>query len=248
MRRPGRRWAAAPALALVVTASAAACGSGTPASTPTTTTVTPTTTTVVPAASLRQMLLTAADFPVGWAPLNDSGGPSKLTGCSFHKLVNGVLAKSSAAFGAPSGFPEWREELDDVGSGAAQGVLTRAIATLDGCHSLQLPGSNGQVTNLTLTPVSVPTVGNQSGAWSLTGQIQGTGFTFYVMLARFGSIGGTFFYGVVGSGGESQFQTLAEKAGVRVESVQGSPTGPTGGTGVTGGTGATGNTGVSGIS
>jgi hypothetical protein len=194
------------------------------------------------------MLLTAADFPVGWAPLNDTGGTSKLTGCSFHKLVNGVLAKSTAAFAAPNGFPQWREELDEVAPGVAQRVLTHAIATLGGCHSLQLPGSDGQTTNLTLTPLSLPTVGNQSGAWSLTGRIQGVGFTFYVMLARFDAIGGVFFYGVLGSGGESQFLTLAEKAGVRVESVQGSPSGPTGSTGVTGGTGVTGNTGVSGIS
>jgi hypothetical protein len=191
------------------------------------------------------MLLTAADLPVGWTPASSAGGTGKISGCSFQKLVHDVLAKATGAFAAPSGFPEWYEELEDVTAGVAQGALTSAIATLDACHSVQLPASNGVTTVLTVTPLSVPTVGNQSGAWSLTGRIQGVGFTLYAMLARFDSIGGTFLYGTLGAGGESEFVALAEKAGTRVESTEASAS-ATGGTGLTGGTGITGATGVTG--
>jgi hypothetical protein len=199
------------------------CGSSTPsAGTTTTTSAAPTTTTAVSVPALRSMLLTLADMPAGWTAVPDTGNTAKITGCAFHKLVQGALEKASASFDAPRGFPEWREELDAVAPGVAQRLLTGAIVQIDQCHSLQIPIAGGRTITVEVAPVDVPQVGDQSGAWSLAGRYQGVAFTFYVMLARFHSVGAILFYGVLGSAGEAQFATLTARAGAKVESALGS--------------------------
>ena len=211
--RPARTWCAGLALALAGLAGAG-CGSSAPAA--------GTTTTTAPLPPLRSMLLSLADMPAGWTAVRDTGNTGNLTGCAFHKLVQGALAKASAVFQGPSGFPEWREELDAVGPGVAQRALSGAITQLDQCHSLQIPISAGHTVTVAVDPITVPQVGAQSGAWSLAGSYQGVTFTFYVMLARFDAVGGTFLYGVLGSAGKAQFAALTARAGAKVESTLGS--------------------------
>jgi hypothetical protein len=101
----------------------------------------------------------------------------------------------------------------------AKPLMTTALNDLDSCHGLTAPASSGQrPTPLTVAMTSFPPVGDQSGAFTLSGSIEGIALTIYIVLARFGSVEAVFFYGDLGSDVTS-FQSLVNKASAKIRSV-----------------------------
>ena len=165
------------------------------------------------------MLLSLSDMPIGWTSQSTTGGGT-LTGCSFKKaLTSPALAKAEASFGDPSGVAAWYEGLAAERSSEAKPLMTTALNDLDSCHSLTAPASSGQPpTPLTVATTSFPAVGDQSGAFTLSGTIEGIVLTIYIVLARFGSVEGVFFYGNLGTD-VTQFQSLVSRASAKIRSV-----------------------------
>lgn len=189
----GRRWATYGLAALSLTGLLAGCGSG--SSDAASSSDTSTTATGAPAAGqspapkaltdaqLKPLLLGVSALPTGWrtSPVDTSSSQGGIT-CATKEPKKTHVGDVEADF-ANSSVETISERLDSYpGSAAAASSFTASIAYLTSCSSAHAGG-----VQLAISLLSLPTAGDQSAAFQLTGTIQGFNVAIDVDYSRRGA-------------------------------------------------------------
>jgi hypothetical protein len=184
------------------------------------TTAQPTTTTtaVYTTAELKPMLLTVADLPPGWSVDNSSNDSSSSAPKCFQDLekvgTNDPAREAEIAFVQGSeGIPALMESLGAM----TPAEFDEGVGILNGCTDISFEADGQQIPG-TIGALSIEKVGDQSAAWRMSFDVEGTPLTFEFSVTRVGSVGVLVGLADLGGVEEGLLDTMTAKAVGKISS------------------------------
>ena len=161
--------------------------------------------------SVKPMLLTVNQMPVGWSVASTGGGGGGTTGCvAPHIRGAKPYSTGSVAYQQGSGPPEIEERLAAY-SGSLAKKFAHVVRVLAACRSLTMPNGTRKV-HAQLGQMSFPKMGNQSAAFALTASVQNINVGADILLVRKGQIVMLLMELDLGTPSLSQFEHFAHLA------------------------------------
>jgi hypothetical protein len=165
---------------------------------------------------IRPMLLALSDMPTGWATAPNSKDDSSST-----ELCSAQLGDSLGGTKAPSAQVTFQsataslvptqliEEVAYVPSASAK--FNRVASILNSCHSTS-EGSGSQKLTLNIGRMSFPSLGDQSGAWLMSGSVSIVSISAPIVIVRKGDYLALLLLVGTGSNSASTLEGIAKTA------------------------------------
>jgi hypothetical protein len=173
---------------------------------------------------LRQELLTISDMPSGWSVTNSSSNsapPSCLA--AFEHIRKTTPLQASADF-EQGQVPQFEETLVAAGAKAASKYRT-VISALSGCRNISFV-DQGQTLTGQIVRMSLPSVGSQSQAFSMSFTYEGIQLGFDIDVFRQGTIDGLTTLGDIGTPDVDLMTQLTQAAVNKLGQPGSKPTSP----------------------